>query len=247
MNGVLFGNKHSWTDWNLILKYKPDISFPLVKTNYIDLSGSDGQIDLTESLTGEVHYQNRTGSLTFTKVGDRNSWNNIKTIIADYLHGQRMQMILDEDRSYFYVGRFSLNEWKSDKKTGDLVIDYNLEPYKYNLFSSVEPWEWDTFNFETDIIRNYSGIEINGTETITLIGSRKTVVPTITVVTTDELGFNVQGEYGLSGEVSVFNLPDGTYKDPNFIIRQGEHEYQFYPDDNNNVGTLTIDFRGGRL
>lgn len=243
MRGILFGDKHSWEDWKLILKERPDISFPEPKTNYIDLSGSDGQIDLSEVLTGEVKYKNRVGSFTFTYVSDRDKWDLIKTKISNYLHGKRMKIILDDDRSHYYIGRFSLNEWVSDKKTGDLVINYDLEPYKYDLTTSTEPWLWDPFSFVEGVIRNYDQMQIEPETTINLYGSRKTCVPTITVSTKNGSGFTVYGEYGQSGTVQWFNLPDGTYKDPDFIIRDGIHPYLF----RKNFGTITFDYRGGNL
>lgn len=240
MKGILFGSKHTWTDWNLVLKEKPDISFPEVKTNYIDLTGADGQIDLTE-VFGEPKYKNRKGSLTFTKVGNRDSWNGLKSNIQNYLHGQKMRMILDEDSGYYYYGRFALNNWKSSKKTADLVIDYDLDPWKYEVISSIEPWKWDPFNFETGVIRNYASIEINGDTTVDLIGSRKPTIPTLTVNSTGK-GFRVHGEYGSSGSVQWFDLPNGTYKDPEFIIREGRHTFRFQ-----GTGTITVNFRGGSL
>ena len=250
MRGITFGNKHTFRDWGLILKEKPDINFPEVKTNYIDISGTDGHIDLTEALTGEPKYKNRDGSLVFSKVGDRNRWEFLKSSIADFLHGKRMQMITDDDHSYYYLGRFSLNEWKSDKKIGQITIDYSLEPYKYELFSSIEEWEWDPFNFETGVIRNYKELPITPDARITLIGSRKSVIPTITVDSDDGHGFYVYGEYGIGGSEQWFFLPDGIYKDPNFIIRQGEHEFLFAENTEESIsgsGKITVDFKGGRL
>ena len=33
----------------------------------------------------------------------------------DYLHGQTMRAILEDDPEYFYEGRFTVNAWKSEK------------------------------------------------------------------------------------------------------------------------------------
>lgn len=65
MNGVKFGSKHSYDDWGLILKSRPVISPPSPKTIYIDVPGADGIIDLTESMTGEVKFNNRTITFEF--------------------------------------------------------------------------------------------------------------------------------------------------------------------------------------
>ena len=59
MNGVTFGTRHSYEDWGLILKSRPQISPPEPKYIYVDIPASDGQIDLTESLIGNIPYYNR--------------------------------------------------------------------------------------------------------------------------------------------------------------------------------------------
>lgn len=255
--GTSFGNKHTWDDWNLILKTKPDVSFPETKTKYIDLTGSNGQIDLTSLLTYDTKYANRQGSFTFSTIIPRDYWDSLKTEIANYLHGQRMKMIIDEDPSYYWMGRFSLNEWKSDKKIGELVIDYDLEPYKYELFTSVEDYEWDPFNFETGVVRRWENIRIDEPTDLVLIGSRMPVIPTLTIETDDGNGFcAVGGLYGFPPVIRGFNLADGTYKDPNFVIRENTHlhPYHFRGEIQGNggvtyqnTGSITIEYRGGSL
>ena len=37
-----------------------DIGFPEVRTNYVDVPGRDGMLDLSTALDGEIHYQDRT-------------------------------------------------------------------------------------------------------------------------------------------------------------------------------------------
>ena len=70
----------------------------------------------------------------------------------DYLHGRTMRAILEDDREYFYEGRFTINEWKSSKDWSRIVIDYDLGPYKWLLHASLDDWEWNSFNFYTEII-----------------------------------------------------------------------------------------------
>ncbi len=254
--GVSYGDKHTWEDWGLILKVKPDIAFPETKTKYIDITGGNGQIDLTSLLTYDTKYDNRVGSFVFSSIRPRDHWNTLKSEIANFLHGQRVKMILDEDPDYYWMGRFTLNEWLSDKKIGELTIDYNLEPYKYEMFTSVEDYEWDTFNFETGVVRQWKDIRIDGPTDIVLIGSRMPVIPTLTIETDDGNGFHgVGGLYGFPPVVRGFNLPDGTYKDPNFVIRENTylHPYHFYGETSQhgvtyqNTGTITIEYRGGSL
>lgn len=236
MDGVTFGTKHSYRDWGLLLKSRPVISPPSPKTVYVDIPGSDGVIDLTESLTGDVKFDNRTIKCEFVVLDARNRWSDIYSEIMDYLHGQRMRVRLDEDPTYYYEGRLQVNEWKSDKVTSTITIEGDVEPYKMEMFSSLEDWEWDSFNFETGIIRDYKEIRVDESLTFTIEGRRKSVVPSFTVVSDDGSGLQVR----FNG--TTYDLPDGTSRVLNIVIKNGTNTLYFTGN-----GTVSIDYRGGRL
>lgn len=236
MDGVTFGTKHSYRDWGLLLKSRPVISPPSPKTVYVDIPGSDGVIDLTESLTGDVKFDNRTIKCEFVVLDARNRWSDIYSEIMDYLHGQRMRVRLDEDPTYYYEGRLQVNEWKSDKVTSTITIEGDVEPYKMEMFSSLEDWEWDSFNFETGIIRDYKEIRVDESLTFTIEGRRRSVVPSFTVVSDDGSGLQVR----FNG--TTYDLPDGTSRVLNIVIKNGTNTLYFTGN-----GTVSIDYRGGRL
>lgn len=236
MDGVTFGTKHSYRDWGLLLKSRPVISPPSPKTVYVDIPGSDGVIDLTESLTGDVKFDNRTIKCEFVVLDARNRWSDIYSEIMDYLHGQRMKVRLDEDPTYYYEGRLQVNEWKSDKVTSTITIEGDVEPYKMEMFSSLEDWEWDSFNFETGIIRDYKEIRVDESLTFTIEGRRKSAVPSFTVVSDDGSGLQVR----FNG--TTYDLPDGTSRVLNIVIKNGTNTLYFTGN-----GTVSIDYRGGRL
>lgn len=236
MDGVTFGTKHSYRDWGLLLKSRPVISPPSPKTVYVDIPGSDGVIDLTESLTGDVKFDNRTIKCEFVVLDARNRWSDIYSEIMDYLHGQRMKVRLDEDPTYYYEGRLQVNEWKSDKVTSTITIEGDVEPYKMEMFSSLEDWEWDSFNFETGIIRDYKEIRVDESLTFMIEGRRKSVVPSFTVVSDDGSGLQVR----FNG--TTYDLPDGTSRVLNIVIKNGTNTLYFTGN-----GTVSIDYRGGRL
>lgn len=236
MDGVTFGTKHSYRDWGLLLKGRPVISPPSPKTVYVDIPGSDGIIDLTESLTGDVKFDNRTIKCEFVVLDARNRWSDIYSEIMDYLHGQRMRVRLDEDPTYYYEGRLQVNEWKSDKVTSTITIEGDVEPYKMEMFSSLEDWEWDSFNFETGIIRDYKEIRVDESLTFTIEGRRKSVVPSFTVVSDDGSGLQVR----FNG--TTYDLPDGTSRVLNIVIKNDTNTLYFTGN-----GTVSIDYRGGRL
>ena len=236
MNGVTFGSKHSYRDWGLILKSRPVISPPSPKTVYVDIPASNGIIDLTESLTGDVKFANRTITCEFNVIDVRKKWSNIYSDVLDFLHGQMTTIILDEDPDYIYKGRVQVNEWKSNKRTATIVIEGNVEPYKLEKFGSLENWEWDSFNFETGIIREYKDIVVEERLTLEIQGTRKTVVPTIIVTSSDGSGMNVRFNN------KYYRLDDGKNMIPYISIVAGNNTLVFEGN-----GTVSVDYRGGRL
>lgn len=227
---------HTYDDWNLILKERPKISPPKPKTEYVDLPGTDGSLDLTESLTGEVVYEPRDISLSFHVVDKREDWPGVYSDILDFLHGRMVKMFMDDDPDYYYVGRISVDDWTSSPNRSELTMSAVAEPYKMERFSSLQDWEWDPFNFEIGVIREYSELEVDESLTITITGSRKPVIPEFTVNSSDGSGMTLV----YSG--TEYQLSDGTNHVVNIRIKEGSYEFTF-----KGTGTVSIDYRGGRL
>ncbi|MGN0405337.1 MAG: mtfA protein [Bariatricus sp.] len=193
-------------------------------------------MDFTESLTGEVKYEAREMEFVFVTLKARKQWTDLYSDILDYLHGQEMKIILDENPDYYYIGRVSVNEWKSSEKYSTIVINAKVDPYKYELFSSLDDWEWDKFNFESGVIREYQDIRVDESLDFTINGTRKSVVPTFIVKSDDGTGMNVEFE-----DV-VYEMSDGENRILYIIIKDGENTLHFVGN-----GTVSIDYRGGRL
>ena len=195
MKGVTFGGKHSYYEWGLILSSK-EIQSPKPKVNYIEVEGSDGAgLDLTEFF-GDVKFNNRTLSFTFTKMDIvLDGFLALYSLVQNTIHGKKMQVILDDDPMNYYFGRVTINEWKSDKKKGIIVIEVDAEPYKYNLY-------------ESEVMQM-----VSGTDTIVLPNSRKRVVPTITT--------NAQFTIAFGNYSGVFSA--GTFRIPELELIEGDN------------------------
>jgi predicted phage tail component-like protein len=249
MKGVLFGEKHTFNDWGLTLTSRPVISPPVPKTLYVDIPGGDGVLDLTNALSEDVKYENRTITFEFNVLDARNRWSNIYSDILDYLHGQSMKIILDEDPTYYYTGRVQVNEWKSDKRTSTITIEANVEPYKMAVVSTVEDWLWDSFNFETDVIQYFADIPFDATETAAgfncVVKGRKWVIPTITFTTEDGSPVKViiRARNGWNTIPYESGVPTKLY---GLVWSPGEWGF-YIPAGYAGKGTMTIDYREGRL
>lgn len=144
-----FVGKNTWSDWHLIPSSKPVVVSAGVSTNYVDIPGRlDGPIDMSEYLTGGIVYGARSGSFQFMLHPDFEFWETVRLDIVEYLHGKRMRMVLSDDPAYYYEGRFSLGDIRSEDTCTVFSINYAVGPYKYRI--DADDWFWDPFNFETD-------------------------------------------------------------------------------------------------
>ena len=132
MKGVKFGGLHSYDEWGLILTEK-ELKSPDIKTYTVELEGSNGVLDFTDFF-GAVKYENRQLTFSFIKPNiTPDGFLELYSLVQNALHGKKMQVILDDDPAYFYYGRVSINDWKSNKGIGEIVIEVDAEPYKYKL------------------------------------------------------------------------------------------------------------------
>jgi len=186
MKGVTFGNYHSFYEWGLILKEK-EIKAPKPKVQQIEIEGSDGVLDFTEFF-GEVKYNNRSLSFTFSKMNIvPDGFMALYSVVQNAIHGKKMQVVLDEDPASFYFGRVTVNEWKSNKNLGEIVIEVDAEPYKMKAA-------------ETVISK-----AVSGTASIILPNSRKRVVPVITTNAGMTISF---GGYSGTFSAGTFTIPE---------------------------------------
>lgn len=183
---------NTWDDWGLVGSSRPTIAPPKPVTNLIKIVGATKFYNASEILTGYPTYESRTGSIEFIVLNDWNKpdakrWIDIYNEVCEYLHGHELCCVLEDEPEYYYTGVFSVNEFKSGEYNSNIVIDYELQPYKYNRDESNKGWIWDTMNFETGILTEskFAGLEVSYGNTLTRdwtgIVSTAPVVPTILI------------------------------------------------------------------
>lgn len=235
-------DKNTWADWYLIPSSRPVFNPPEVKTKIVDIPGADWHLDLSTILTGEINFGSRTGSLEFIvdngQLSDYNAnkWSAVYSEILGYLHGQILKARLEDDPYYYYEGRFTVNQWASESHNSKITIDYDVAPYKYEAESSLENWKWDTFNFESGIIRNYKNMEVVNSKTLTIVGRRMSVTPTFIVKTTHGQGMRVRFNN------KIYQLPEGESRVLDIRTVEGKNTLTFI-----GVGTVSVNYRGGCL
>lgn len=121
--------RHSYEDFGVLLTSQ-DIGTPKPKTISVSINGRDGDIDLTEAF-GEIKYSNRALKFTFECIEGLQAWENRKTQIANFIHGQKFKITTWSDYHYYYVGRCTVDDYNSSRSQGTIVITCDCEPYKY--------------------------------------------------------------------------------------------------------------------
>lgn len=232
-HSITFGIKNTWDDWKLIPSSRPVFNPPSFKSSYINVPGVDGFLDLSTTLSNKPLYGNRTGSFEFIVYDQETRWEELYANIANYLHGQQLWAVLEDDAGYYYDGRFIVNQWKSDPDYSKIVIDYVVQPFKLRFEPIGEDWLWDPFSFEDDIITDYNNLTVDGTLTITIPGSPKASVPTLTVSENMTVTYKNQ----------VHTLKKGINKVPEIRLVSGDNTLIFTGN-----GNLTIrSYRRGSL
>ena len=161
INGVTIGEKHSFNDWGTRLSTM-SITLPLPKTNYVDVPGRDGPLDLTE-VFGQVNYYNRDFTIELTKLDIARQWESLITEISNYVHGKKLKITFDKDSDYYYYARCTVDRLSTSAMLGIITIYCTADPYRYKQEQTVVEETIDT------------------TGTITLTNDRMPSIPTITV------------------------------------------------------------------
>lgn len=195
LNDVIFNDEISaYKDWNIVLT-KTEIAFPSPKLSTVDIKGADGVLDLSEALTSDIKYSNRTIDITFELMDD-NDYTAVISKIGAYLHGRKITVQFANDSMYYYVGRAVIDEWECVKRKGKIVISIECEPYKYRIHETV------------------INVPVTSTEkTVILTNERQRVYPTI----------SVQGNVKMTWNDSTFDLSDGVYKLLTFYLIEGDN------------------------
>lgn len=193
MNTIIFNELDSYDDLKLVLISKT-IPAPEPKTTTVDIPGGDSVLDFSEYF-GNINYKNRKLSFEFNAIGDKKNFLVLYSDIQNQIHGKKMKVILSDDPDFYYYGRVTINEWKTDKNIGKLTIEVDAEPYKYKK----------SVTLVSDIITSE--------KTIVCINLRKPVVPRITVTAETTIKF---GNYQVTASA-------GTFTDDNIVFEEGQN------------------------
>lgn len=193
MKQIKFGTYKSFDDLNLVLTSKT-IGSPEPKIYTVEVEGADGVLDYTEYF-GETKYKNVSLNFDFATIVAMDQFLTQFSTIKNALHGKKLQIVLDDDPDFYYVGRITVSDFTNEKSIGNISITCDCDPYKYK--------------------KNVTTVAqaVSGSATITLSNLKKRVVPTITTDATFTFEFG--------GRTSTQSA--GTFRIPTLELVEGNN------------------------
>ncbi len=229
---------HTLDDWDLALGNNNYIGDPEMETTYIQVPGRTGLIDASEVISGRRIYKKRSLEFELGGIRDRLDWDGVISAFRNNVDGRVCRLTLDNDKSYYWRGRVYIRGFDRFRDLGTFVLDVpTADPYKYNKTTSAEPWLWDPFNFETDMI-TYIGA-------ITVVGSQIVTIPHGHMSTSPELVLSdlLSPTFTVTVNGMTYPLTVGTNRVPSILVGgDTDVDLEFTGD-----GKIQIVYRSGSL
>lgn len=187
---------NTWYDWNFILTEK-DITPPEPKTNYVDIDGMSGTLDLSEALTGEITYKDRTISASFWT--DHGSFKDRSALLRDItaaLHGKKIKIVEPDDPDHYFYGRVKIKSSTNNLAYAEVSIEATCDPWRYAITETSRRVDVDGHS-EIDVVIVNRGV--------------KTLCPVVTVVGSVDIAYG--------GKITA--LTTGSYKIPSIRLSRG--------------------------
>lgn len=128
----MFDKYNTAYDWGLLLTAK-DLTPPEPKTNYVQLDGMSGSLDLTEALTGEVPYNDRTLTASFMATeGTFDERVALLREITKALHGRKVRIVDPDDPQHYLLGRTNVKPVQAPSYL-ELTIEATCDPWRYAI------------------------------------------------------------------------------------------------------------------
>ena len=205
--------KHTWYYYGLYVTNTAPIAPPEVRTQYIELPGRNGNLDLTDALTGRPVYGDREITLELGGKKPAHEWPGFFSRFLADVHGKKVKIIFDNDPHCYYVGRAIVNgAYERGNEIATFTVTVTAEPYKYSEFDTLPP-----------VTATAAGISqrIEGSDYLT--------VPEFTVT---------GGPVTLKIGDSSYTLPVGTSKNYEIVIDNDTYKYTY-----TGTGTETVQIK----
>lgn len=215
MYGLTFNGRHS-SEFGLVMFSKNRPILPEPKIVSEDIPGMDGEYDYSNvNPDGEIKYKPRMIDIDFTlKERDPTKLRVKSNQIAAWLACGEQQLIFDDEPDKYYLATVS-NKLDLDNQIVSIkkfTVHFRCRPMKYGI-SLEGNIEWDTFNFEEDVLQDIE-FDVVSSSTVTIINLSRTVRPTI----------NADASMSITAGGITYALTSGDNKFYGLKLNPGENE-----------------------
>lgn len=140
-SGGTITSYQTYASWGLIPDGRLIVNPPDVQEKFIEIPGRNGELDISDILTGSAALKNRTGSWGFYIVPNGYAFtsepNNAMAgvtpaqrakTVYDAIHEKTVRVWLNDDLTKYYTGRVKVKSWPAGNTYSRITIDYNLAP-----------------------------------------------------------------------------------------------------------------------
>lgn len=229
---------HTLNDWNLALGNNNYIGEPQMETTYIKIPGRNGLLDVSEAISGRRIFTKRQLAFELGGTHPRLSWDSVISAFRNNIEGRICRLTLDNDKNYYWRGRVYIEDFDRFRDLGTFTLAVpSAEPYKYSKYSSSDPWLWDPFNFETDVITYIGAITVVGSETVTIPTGHMSTTPEFVVSDKTSADFTV------TVDGVVYDLTVGSNRIPAILVGGDDEVEMTFTGD----AKVQIVYRSGSL
>lgn len=194
---VKFDDYDSHGDFGLV-RVGTSIDAPSAKTSTVEVEGMDGALDFSEYF-GELLYDNRGLSFDFQSDADMADHAALYADICNALDGRTAKITLSEDPGFYWLGRVSVGNFKSNGRIFEVSIEADCEPYRYKAEPTVKT------------------VQVSGSKIETFSNLRKRVRPT----------FDLSAAMTIKQGAKSFSASGTGWSDPGLLFGQGANDLTF--------------------
>lgn len=230
---------HSWKDLKLVIGNNNIIGAPEVSKYFVSIPGMSGMLDLSETLTGRPIYISRPINIKFGGIERIDLWDTVITKLRNKIHGRIVKLIFDNDPGHYWTGRAELTDFDRVRELGYFTISIpKADPYKYEVYGSMDDWLWDPFDFEEGVIRYIGTLVIEDSINLLIPRGDMLTVPIFNAK-------DIETQYGMTVEYNgkIYNLQNGRNRFPQILIGGPDEVLLIL----RGKGQVDIDYRGGSL
>lgn len=135
--GATINTDHTLRDWGCAITNSDIISVPEPNLTVLEIPGRNGRLDLSEALTGDITYGNRTIKLELAVSVNISTWFNKCDYIFRNYHGKIVTVTFDDDLTHYYRGRAAVSDPQRVRNGGTLTFTVDAEPFRYKKTQTV--------------------------------------------------------------------------------------------------------------